>query len=349
MLYDSFSNFTPNINKTPNLLILEKGFRIRDMSVLVDTDLTLKLFTITDSQIGSDITLTSTPSIEIKPSGSNLYYYVRLDTEDYTETKIIAKWYAKINGENFDPYPTTTFHTLAKTTEQLLLATELKDITLRRLGWPKAAVELEESHLDDSIQSAINLFNRYCSKYEYGNIDLVCNQYEYDIDDCGKGVVDVQFKNKYSPTTSTHPFWGSYFPIQDPIKFDEFVLGIPQLGVIKRVTGTDPIWKWDPNEPLKLYIDTSGYTEYYITYVYMRDHRIEEISTSYHELIKDLAECEAKFKLGEVRSKYGDGIQSHTGKITLNGETLKQEATTRKAELILDLERMQMPLPPTYF
>jgi hypothetical protein len=347
-VYESASQFSPQANTEPDLLVLEAAFMKNGKAQAVDNDLVLRLFNLGDNnQIFSDITFLSNPAINKKVSGGGVYYFVRINPELF-DGSVEAKWFAKIKNVSFDPYPQISVHNATKTSERILLASEILHWILRKLGWPKVSVELTEEQIAECIDDVLTEYNRFLPKLKYGNITLVGGQNYYKIPECGRGILDVQFRKKEGNPVVSDPLFGRDYPRGSRIDFDNYVLSTSFFETLLKKTGQEPIWRWEPSDPLTLFINTGDYsrTFYKVSYCYVVDNRLEEINPSYHDLFKRMALTRAKMVLGEVREKFGNSIITPSGNVNINGDKLKTEAFEAWEKLREELAGLQIPMWP---
>jgi len=342
------SSFSPQGNSAPDLLVIETSFQRGGRAVAV-SDLVLRVFS-DGVQILPDITASTEPAIERKVSGCGTYYFVRLNPDGLGESPLEARWYATYDGKPWCPSPQITMVATQSTMDGVLLSSELRDWILRKLGWPKQGVELDESQICDSIADALAEYNQYVPRWKYGEIRLVTGRKAYTITEFGRGVYDVQFRRKEGTPIISDPLFGRHYPRFSQLAFDDFVLSQSHYGTVLRVTGQEPIWRWDPGTPTKIFIDTGEWDRsfYEVTYAYGVDHRLGDITPAHQQTLKRLALARAKIVLGEIREKFGDSVITPGGNVQLNGGKLKDEGF-REAEALQEiLQGLAIPMWPIY-
>lgn len=349
-VYEAASQFSPQTNTAPDLLTIETSFMKDGRAVSVDSDLTLRIHSLQDdSQIGGDITFNSTPKVEYKVVAGGVYYFARLNPLEFgISGPVAAKWYARINGQTFQPSPVVSVHNVTHTAEQILLTTELRDWTLRKLGWPKVAVELTEAHIMDCINDALTDYGRWYPVLKYGLIRLVASQKRYPIPECGRGVLYVDFRRKEGNPIVSDPLFGRDYPRWTNLDFDHYVLATSFYETLLRTTGQEPIWRWEPTDPLAIYIDVGDAARsfYHASYMYAANRRLEEVNPAHHFLFKQIVLAHSKIALGQVREKFGDQVMTAQGSVSLNGRALKDEGNQELERLTEDLKGLQLPLWP---
>ena len=104
-LYTSRTSFDAQANSAPDYVVLDVRFRdLFGEAVAVDSDLRVELFNVGSGDVVQELTFNSTPAIQsiVRPQGT--YYLVQVDPSLFTGP-IEAKWYAKHDGKEWDPYP----------------------------------------------------------------------------------------------------------------------------------------------------------------------------------------------------------------------------------------------------
>lgn len=354
----SASSFNPQANSEPDLLLIETRFLNQfKQSVAVDSDLTLKVYEANVPNPSPKITVTLTGSIpattpptfiERVVKSTGVYYFVRLPTADpvlgFSGGPIDAKWFAKLGGVELEPYPCIQRLNFPSTNETILFASEIKDYILSTLGAPTYSVELTDTQLSVCIDRALELYNRWLPKYDYGTLIPIAGKQRYAIPAFGRGVVDVQFVRKEGTPLVSDPLFGREYPRGQQLDFDQYRLGIGFFKDLLKVTSQDADWRWDPSEPLSLYVITQSQS-YRVSYTFIRDNRLEEITPAHFQIFRRTALAYAKEILGAIRGKY-DQIQAPTGGITLDGNVIRAAAEKELAEVTEDYRMLAVSLVP---
>lgn len=351
-VFQSASNFQPQGNNAPDLIVIEKSFLKDGNAISVDRDLRVTIKNLTSDLIVQELSFDTNPKIERKVISGGVYYFARLDTALFENSLIEVSWYAKVGGQAWPEYPSKTIHGTSDTNESILLSSEVRDWILRKLGFPKVSVELTEAHLADSISDALTLFNRYVPKIEYGDIQMVGGQKVYDLKPPapGRGILDVQFRRKEGNPIIHDPIFGRDYPRYSRVDFDHYVLATSFFKTLLNTTGQSQLWRWHPSEPTKLYIDTGDASRsfYLVSYAFALDRRLEEISPAHQLLFKKTALAFAKGALGEIREKFGNQVATANGQVQLNGTALKEESEKEKEQVTEDIRGLQLPVWPQF-
>ena len=347
--FQSFSTFQTQRVSTPDLVLVEAAFMQNGRAVSVDSNLEVKLFNLGEDIEVQSFTLDSSPKIETVVDASGVYYFVRADPTLFKGV-IQAKWFGFINGQKFREFPITNVVNSGGTQESILLATQVKNWVLRQLGWPKVSIELEDSQLGDCVDNALITYGRYIPKWRFKDIPLVSgSQKVYQIEEYGRGVLDVQFRRKEGNPIISDPLFGREYPRFAQLDFDLYVLSTSYYETLLRVTGQEPIARWEPANPNIIMIDVgqgSNRDFWEASYFYVTDPRLEEVDPHNHLLFKRVALAHAKVILGEVREKIGNKVVTAIGTVELNGTQLKEQGQSDLEKYEEDLYKQQVPMWP---
>lgn len=347
----SGSAFVPQANSEPDLLVIEARFENEEgVAVTVDNDLDLKLFKPGDPVAVATFNLvTGDTRIERRQFSTGSYYFVRVNpaTLGFDDRGVEARWSAKLDGKQIDPFPLIQQLNRPSTNETILLSSELKDWLRSRLGYPHVAVELTESQFGNAIDKALELYNRWVPKKKYATLQLVAGQTAYEIPEYGRGIVDVQAIRKEGIPLISDPLFGREYPRGQQIDFTQYVWGTSFFETLLRVTGQDLEWDWNMFQPKTLYVQAQAQS-YLVCYCYFFDHRLEEITPSHHELFRRIVLANGKATLGEIREKIGE-IPAPDGRIPLNGKELKEDAAKMMEKIMEDLQGLSPPPPPLMY
>lgn len=347
--FQSFSNFQTKRISTPDLVVVENSFMVDGLAVAVDNNLEVKLFNLGEETEVQSFSLNTDPRIETVVDSSGVYYFVRADPTLFSGP-IQAKWFAYLDGQKYREFPKTNVVNSGGTQESILLATQVKHWILRQLGWPKIDVELEDSQVGDCIDNALITYGRYIPKWRFKDLPLVSGtQKVYEIDEYGRGVMDVQFRRKEGNPIISDPLFGREYPRFAQLDFDLYVLSTSYYETLLRTTGQEPIYRWEPANPTIIMIDVGSGSNrdfWEASYVFITDPRLEEVDPHNHLIFKRLALGYAKKTLGEVREKVGNKIITAIGGVDLNGTQLKEQGQTEIEAMEEDLRLQQFPVWP---
>ena len=346
--FTPFSSFSPNANKSPDKLVLSQRFTDqRGLGITVDTDIKLDVHKTGDPTPVITFTLTSDPAIERKVTSTGTYYFVQLDTSLLAGSVAEARWFGKLNGAELKPFPVVQHHDFPSSDQNILLAEEVRDWVLRKLGFPLVGVELTNDQQAQFVDDSLELYNRYIPKERFGEIFLIAGQTRYPITEFGRGVIDIQFVRKEGIPLISDPLFGREYPRGQQLDFDQYVLGTSFFESLLRITGQDPEGRWTPDDPGAIHINAHNQS-FKVSYTFMVDHRLEEITPAHYNLFRRISLAHGKITLGNVRRKYSE-IQAPTGNITLDGQKMVDEGEKELENITDDLVKLSPPTPPIYY
>jgi len=338
-------------NLQPDLLVIEAAFRDkRGMAVTVDTDVQLDLFVPGEAAPEETITFSSDPAIELQVRGTGTYYFARINPQDYAfdHRGIHAVWSAKLGGQLLDPPMIVQTYQVPSTTEKILLRQEVIDWMKQKLGFPLVVVELNDAHLNNAVDQALEIYNRYIPLEKWAALTTVPSLQKYPLPEGpGRGVVDVQFIRAEGVPLISDPLFGREYPRGQQLDFNQYVLGISFFDTLLRVTSQEAEWDWDENEPSFLFIQTKAQS-YKISYRYLLDRRIEQVLPSNHDWFRRMSLAQAKTILGRVRAKYAAIPAASAGSVQLDGNKILDEAEKEVLSLEQDVQRFMRPVPPLW-
>lgn len=351
-VFESASKYPAQVNNAPDLIVIEQSFMRDGRACSVDSDLRVEIKNLNTDLVVQELSFNTDPKIERKVTNGGVYYYARLNTQLFENSLIEVSWYARISGQKWQEYPVKQIHGTSDTNEKILLSSEVRDWVLRKLGWPKVSVELNESHISEAIGDALILLNRFVPKIEYGELNMVGGKKEYDLQPPapGRGILDVQFRRKEGNPIIHDPIFGRDYPRYSRIDFDHYVLATTFFETLLNTTGQAQLWRWHPSQPKKLFIDTGDASRsfYLVSYAFAVDRRLEEISPAHQLVFKRTVLSYAKETLGEIREKFGDQVATANGQVSLNGKTLKAEAEKELEQVTEDIRGLQLPIWPQF-
>ncbi len=193
--FESFSSSFNSLNTAPDLLVIEASFLNKNgLALAVDTDLYVELFSQGDTNPRLVSTFTSTVPIIPIIRDTGVYFIVKVNPAIFDDNKpIIAKWYAKVNGVEFSPYPLVQFYNKSPSRENILITEELKQWILTELGFPVVGVEITPVAISQAISNALRHYNQWIPKFRFGTIQLIAGINRYEVPEVGRGIVRVDF------------------------------------------------------------------------------------------------------------------------------------------------------------
>jgi hypothetical protein len=284
--------------------------------------------------IGTDINA----NIIEAQDGSGYFYITTVDVGDYVEGDVTGKWYAKLAGNNIEPYPFE--ETLSYPYDTALNASTLKNYVLAKLGYPAVLVELSESsHINTALTDALDIYNAFVGRENKLNVTMLSGQNRYILAEVGsRGVANVEFVRKTGTPLISDPLFGREYPRGQQLDFDQYQLGISFWETLMRSTGMEPDWIWKPDERA-LYLNIGQHEEvfaggdYYITVTHYENLPVEQIPSNHHWWVKRYVLAVCKEILGRIRGKFGGQVPQPGGAVTLDGRELLEESKAEKEDL----------------
>jgi hypothetical protein len=191
----------------------------------------------------------------------------------------------------------------------------------------------------NAISDAIMAYSRRCPMRKMRIIATTPNRTAYKIEDHGYGVASVDFLYQ---SLTVSPFLSSLLGVSPIVNMEggDFDMFQRWRKSFMRVTSVTPKWTWDEStQQLLIYNPVQHAVAGVATY---HPRSFDTIRLIHKDWIKRYTLAKCKYKLGEVRSKFGDKIPSPGGEISLNGGKLKEEASAALTELEKELFQFQM-------
>ena len=246
-----------------------------------------------------------------------------------------------------------------QTTEEL--RQEVVDEIYSRLGGDMVDVELDPKHYDTSINRALSKYRQRSEnsvEESYAVLDLIPEQQTYILPDEVISVKQI-FRRGLGNSQSTSNFepfsagWMNAYLLQSGrqggmVMYDLYA-GFQELAM--RLFGGYLNFAFNPTTKELTLIRKipEGAEENVLLWQY--NHKPDQIIISDHmsgQWIQDYSYAQAKFILGEARSKFAQ-INGPQGGTSLNGDALKQEATTEIQKLEEDLKNFEDGSLPMWF
>lgn len=226
----------------------------------------------------------------------------------------------------------------------------VKEIELR-LGGGMVDVELDSAHYDLAISKALRKYRQRSSNStieKFLKLNLHEDQQEYQLPLEVVNVREVMTRQTGSTGMSTSgfefdPFNTMYLSnllLQSSTNFGQLLnyeLYADRRELVARMFGAYITFTWNPGDKkLFLHRRIRAEDEIYLWCYVQRDDEDLLNDTFGNNWIRDYAFAQAKFMLGEARSKFAT-IAGPQGGTTLNGDALKSEAAADMEKLELDL------------
>jgi len=247
---------------------------------------------------------------------------------------------------------------MATTTE---LRQELEEHILARLGDGMVDVELDPKHYNIAIDRALSKYRQRAQnsvEESYATLRLTTEQQEYTLP---KEVMSVKqiFRRGLGSAQSTSNFepfsagWMNAYLLQGGrqggLVMYELYAGFQELAM--RMFGGYMNFTFNPTTKKLTIIRKipEGAEEDVLLWQY--NYKPDQVLIEDHmsgQWIQDYAYAQAKFILGEGRSKFGS-INGPAGGTTLNGDALKAEAKEEMKQLEDDLKNFEEGSQPMWF
>lgn len=244
----------------------------------------------------------------------------------------------------------------------VLNPTSIREETLSRLGGSQIEVELAESDYAMATREAIRNFTRYRPMVRRRALPATRAQKRYvltTVDHPGLvGVLDVQFITRRTDPSAIDPFNPFDAGIGNLIVGDETYGDIAQRLAFAedaaRVVSAEPEWhaQWE-GAVFALYVDIVREATH-VSYAWTANYTPDDNASTGMQLVPDAdtdwildyIESRCKVTLGLNRRKFG-GIPNSEGSVDeTDGRDLTEEGRTRMTELLEDLKRRTIPIPP---
>ena len=220
---------------------------------------------------------------------------------------------------------------------------EVKEYVLRKLGAPELAIELTDGHLNDAVDDALRLFNRYMLTVTHKTSSEVYGSAYIDLEDDVRGVYYVTFMMTNNLLNYTQV---NIFEILSRMVYPEMPMGEWYMirmfyQMFQRVRGTEPEWIYDQGTN-RLWLDGHG-GPWDVMYVVSTDITIDSIlkerRKKYERDFLEACLAYAKQTLSLIRRKFG-GIPAPGGTIQTDGTELQSEAKEKLEEIETKLKRL---------
>jgi hypothetical protein len=221
----------------------------------------------------------------------------------------------------------------------------LRETIKTRLGAGTFRVELEERHLDDAILAALQLFGSRKPMIGYAGIDVVPEIKAYKIDhDIGYGIFNVEFvQPDPQPSALFYANLLDVAPIK-PATMESYDIFLRWRKSFMRITSVKCSYQWDEiNQTLMIDCPIERTRA---CYMWHQPREIRHIPMQFIPWFNDYCVAKAKLTLGQIRSKFQGQLPGPARDLTLNGDTLKQEAQEEILRLEAQLLNMQGDRPP---
>ncbi len=201
------------------------------------------------------------------------------------------------------------------------------ELVVGELGHPLVVVELNDEHVQDAIDDALEDWDNYLTILDSFALDVLPGVTRYgpfDTSVAGEGVVHVQFSDRFRNPHVHEPFFGLSYLNELRGDFKTFAIANSFREMLERQDSEEPEWMWDP---LTRYLMIhSPNTQYRGRVLYKKRHTTELVQQEWKQKFRRLALAYAKQTLARVRGKF-DGIPAPAGAAAmLDHNLLLQEA-----------------------
>lgn len=220
---------------------------------------------------------------------------------------------------------------------------ELRDYTLRKLGYPVTVVELTPEQVDTAIADAFGKFNQYLCVGEPRLLSNRTGSVRVRLGEQDRGVLycSCLIPRDYVNIEQTDIFQILYRMVFPRLPLGDWYMMKSFYKMYQEVRGTDPDWYFDDSTH-SLYVDcTSG--PYDVFYVVSQDLTITDfpkMKQAYQQDLRELIVAESKIILARIRGKFGGSIPVPGGTLQTDAAELKSEGESKKAEIEAKLDQI---------
>lgn len=227
----------------------------------------------------------------------------------------------------------------------------IRDWILHAFGGPTVNVELEETQIDLKIQDTLEIFQKYRPREYYIGGDYDRGHHYITAPDDALGVLDVEFlREDYTSYESTEgallydPFYFLSAGGVTGMDVQTYDLVRHWVEVISREFGAEEgyILLEDGN----LFLQVPGHYRVSIKWA-MPWEGVEDCHRPYQQLFLTLALAKCKQILGNIRSKFNQGVPGAGGMVQLDGDYLKQTGKDEEREALEELKRISPHFIPS--
>lgn len=236
----------------------------------------------------------------------------------------------------------------------------IEEIKLR-LGYGMVDVELDRDHYDVAIRKALSKYRQLSSGSVEESIVWIQTQPDVTKYTLPSEVVDV--KRLYRRGIGTNSGGGTNFDPFDVAFNNMYMLQAGQLGglvtfdafaqykeTVGRIFGSEYNFTFNRNTKELTILRNVRHGEDVAVGVYNFIPESILLTDVYASgWLSNFALAQAKYMLGEARSKFTSGLPGPGGAVTLNGDALKQEAIAEMEQLISDIHNMEEGNSPLGF
>ncbi len=211
------------------------------------------------------------------------------------------------------------------------------------LGDPVVEVELEDGQIDQAVDSALRLFNRYMCEtqlrvaYQQGGTSYseesetgrLDGSVVIQLEDAARGICECKF---LYPATQRSIAQMSVFEIVYRMVFPRFPVSDwyffrTYYEMFQQVRGTEPDWRYDEYTK-RLYVDaTSGpYDIFYVVSLDLTLSTFESGKSSYEQEFLDLVMARSKRTLSRLLGKWGTSVPAPGGPLATDAADLRRES-----------------------
>jgi hypothetical protein len=224
--------------------------------------------------------------------------------------------------------------------------TEIRDYVRESLGSGLFKVELTNVQIDNAITDALLEYGKRIPLIASKIIEVSPNVRDYDIDDCGYGVFDVQFiTDDVRPAAVFYMgLLGDKVPLNSVMlaEYDSF---LRYRKTMMRATSVAPQWEWNDSNPdiLLIYAPVFNLKAAYSWYA---PRPLSRVKLEHQKWVRDYTLAKSKVTLGQVRSKFSGVLPGPARDLQLNGQELAAEGREEIKALEEFLLGVQGDIPP---
>lgn len=321
----------------------------------VDADLRVEIFEEGSDQpavvryIGSDVNT----SILASTDTDGTLYATTVDGSQFQKGELVAKWYAKKDGNQIDPYPFTESQSNVFALGELTVG-DIKSYVRNSLGYPAVSVELTGTQYGQIVEETLQLYGQHVPQEKVKKIDYTPDIVKYNIPEIPySGPFDVKFVRKVVTPIATDPIFGREYLRSNQPDLGTLIMGEAYLDTALRVLSSEPDWRWLHNDK-DLYINIGPgvspqvYGGFDVSVRWFEAVDLPKVPQDHHRWFKRYCLALSKGILAQIRGKFSGMVPSPGQALQLNSAQMAQEAVQEQEALKEELRQMQMHIPPTF-
>lgn len=208
-----------------------------------------------------------------------------------------------------------------------------------RLGDPEIDVELDNTQIQAAIDQSLRIWGRQMPMEYKGQVQIVSGVQVYDLNSLYPGIRGVTYYQEepidFNASVEFDIFRDRVWHLPVP-NVTDIALDQVYLNTLRYVGSTEGEWNFD-EATKNLYINPIPSRAFKAYIVYTKDPTVDQ-ATSRYDWVPEMALALSKETLGLIRRKHGDKIPGRELEISLDGNSLIQEAKETKDKLLEQLE-----------